>query len=114
MSPTADAPLPQPAGAAWEKQIEDLYADFHEEVLRKATFAAAGCTADAWDASQHAFIKALEHLQRNDIDSWRGWLVKTAVRHVVYRRRRLARQVPLEDTDRVDSQVLLEDHVVLN
>lgn len=113
MSRAADGPPSWPSRAAWEEQIEDLYAAFHAEVLRKATLAAAGCTADAWDATQHAFIKAWEHLHRNDIDSWGGWLVKTAVRHVVLHRRHHARHVPLEDTDSVGSQVLLEDHVVL-
>ncbi|MET7912012.1 sigma-70 family RNA polymerase sigma factor [Streptomyces avermitilis] len=113
MSSATDEPLSRPAGAAEEKQIEELYAAFHGEVLRKATLAAGGCTADAWDATQHAFIKAWEHLQRDDIDSWRGWLVKTAVRHVVFHRRRHARHVPLEETDPVDDKVLLEDHVVL-
>ncbi|MEU2062416.1 sigma-70 family RNA polymerase sigma factor [Streptomyces sp. NPDC013455] len=113
MSPAGDEPLPGSDGAARERQIEDLYAAFHEEVLRKATTAAAGCTADAWDATQHAFVQAWQHLRRDDIGNWRGWLVKTAVRHVVFHRRRHARQLPLHDTDPVDSQVLLEDHVVV-
>ncbi|MFJ2607972.1 RNA polymerase sigma factor [Streptomyces sp. NPDC087425] len=116
MSTVADDPPPQQAGASGEKQIEDLYAAFHPVVLRKATLAAAGCTADAWDATQHAFIKAWEHTNKlplNEVVSWKGWLIKTAVRHVLFTRQRHASHVPLEDTDPADGQILLEDHVVL-
>jgi RNA polymerase sigma factor (sigma-70 family) len=116
MTTAADEPEPDPVEAAWEKQVEDLYAAFHLVVLRKATLAAAGCTADAWDGTQHAFIKAWEHmhnLQPNEVVNWKGWLIKTAVRHVAFARRRQAEHIPLEDTDPPEGRILLEDHVVL-
>ncbi|TVZ84824.1 RNA polymerase sigma factor [Streptomyces sp. BK340] len=118
MSATADEPPPDPPQreAVWEKQIEDLYAAYHRVVLRKATLAAAGCTADGWDATQHAFIKAWEHMQKlhlNEIVNWKGWLIKTAVRHVLFARRRHSRHVVLEDSEPTDDRILLEDHVVL-
>ncbi|MER5472561.1 sigma-70 family RNA polymerase sigma factor [Streptomyces sp. NPDC002685] len=118
MSAAADEPLPvpPPAEAVWEKQIEDLYEAFHPVVLRKATLAAAGCTADAWDATQHAFIKAWEHmhnLQLNEVVNWKGWLIKTAVRHVLFARRHHSRLASLDDSEPADSRILLEDHVVL-
>ncbi|OIJ64569.1 RNA polymerase sigma factor [Streptomyces mangrovisoli] len=118
MSAAADDPAPDPGGAedACEREIEVLYAAFQPVVQRKATLAAAGHTQDAWDATQHAFIKAWEHLRRPDaphVANWQGWLVKTAVRHVLFARRHDSSTVPLEDTDRPGDQVLLEDHVVL-
>ncbi|KAB1987449.1 RNA polymerase sigma factor [Streptomyces triticiradicis] len=118
MSTAADDSSPEPSadGAIWEKQIEDLYDAFHPVVLRKATLAAAGCTADAWDATQHAFIKAWEHLhnlQLNEVVNWKGWLIKTAVRHVLFARRHHPRLAPLDDSEPADSRILLEDHVVL-
>ncbi|MER5227771.1 RNA polymerase sigma factor [Streptomyces flaveus] len=118
MSAAADEPPPgpEPVEAAREKQLEDLYAAFHPVVLRKATLAAAGCTADAWDATQHAFTKAWEHMhnrQLNTVVNWQGWLIKTAVRQVLFTRRRQAQDVPLDDGGYIDGQILLEDHVVL-
>ncbi|MBX9363211.1 RNA polymerase sigma factor [Streptomyces massasporeus] len=119
MSAAADEPLlpePQPAADTWERQIEELYEAFHPAVLRKATLASAGCTADAWDATQHAFIKAWEHMhdhQLNEIVNWKGWLIKTAVRHVLFARRHDTRHIPLDDTEPADNRILLEDHVVL-
>ncbi|GAB7109579.1 hypothetical protein JCM4814A_78940 [Streptomyces phaeofaciens JCM 4814] len=118
MSAAADEPPtePQPAEAAWEKQVEDLYEAFHPVVLRKATLAASGCAADGWDATQHAFIKAWEHMHRlqlNEIVNWKGWLIKTAVRHVLFARRHHTRHVSLDDSEPADGRILLEDHVVL-
>ncbi|MGW3037380.1 RNA polymerase sigma factor [Streptomyces sp. NPDC001178] len=113
MSTAAEGP--EPARDGLEKQLEDLYAAFHFAVLRKATLAAAGCTADGWDATQHAFIKAWERLNSphcNEIANWKGWLIQTAVRHVLFTRRR-GSQVPLEDIDLAAGGILLEDHVVL-
>lgn len=118
MSTAADTPPPdtEPDVEAWEKQIENLYNDCHRPVLRKATMAAAGNTQDAWDGTQHAFFQAWKHLCRAGappIANWQGWLIKTAVRHVLFSRRRDGTCVPLEDADHADDQILLEDHVVL-
>ena len=118
MSAVADEPTSEPSRGeeAYEREIEALYTVFHPVVLRKATLAAAGHTQDAWDGTQHAFIKAWEHLRKpaaEEIANWQGWLVLTAVRHVLFARRHGKSTVPLEDTDHVDDQILLEDHVVL-
>lgn len=75
-----------------------------------------GNAQDGWDGTQHAFFQAWKHLCRTGappITNWQGWLIKTAVRYVLFARRRDGAWVPLEDAEHMDGRILLEDHVVV-
>jgi RNA polymerase sigma-70 factor, ECF subfamily len=93
---------------------EELYRSHHRTVLAAATFAAGGDVHAGLDGLQQAFLRAGERLKDPlavPVRSWRAWLRKVAVRHVIQARADGAHLLSLEGHDQPDTIPTLESWV---
>jgi RNA polymerase sigma-70 factor (ECF subfamily) len=60
-----------------------------------------GSVHEAEDASQEAFVQALEFHKRNHVESWTGLLVRFATTRALDQLRRKKAHAPLRETDKV-------------